>query len=191
MKCMWGRGECVSVRGWETAMFFSWQVTKYSYKTDLWINAYINSIRNVYNFNYHSRCIDILFVFILTGAKRLMKDIEHMVGFKLYMHWYVCWMVITPVLLIVSHSFPYSSLLDLPHCLLSKGRKQKNGIFSCKIMPSQCSQCQRAGAFLNMHVKKPISYADNLHGYPSDIVVTVQWDDYAGAAPYVTYVHNI
>ncbi|KAK2151826.1 hypothetical protein LSH36_349g00026 [Paralvinella palmiformis] len=34
------------------------------------------------------------------SAKRLMKDIETMTGSKLYMHWWVCWSIITPLLLI-------------------------------------------------------------------------------------------
>ena len=35
-------------------------------------------------------------------AKKIMADIELMVGFKLYKHWWVCWTFITPLLLIVS-----------------------------------------------------------------------------------------
>ena len=40
--------------------------------------------------------------FFYSGANRLMDDIEHMVGFRLGKHWYICWKFITPLLLIVS-----------------------------------------------------------------------------------------
>lgn len=33
-----------------------------------------------------------------------MKDIELMVGFRLYMHWWVVWVIVVPVLLTVSLS---------------------------------------------------------------------------------------
>lgn len=39
------------------------------------------------------------------GTKRLMADIEHMVGFKLNIHWWICWTFITPVLLIIVLGF--------------------------------------------------------------------------------------
>ena len=35
------------------------------------------------------------------GAKKLKADIEYMVGFELGPHWWICWMFITPTLLIV------------------------------------------------------------------------------------------
>ena len=36
------------------------------------------------------------------GAKRLIGNIEDMLGFKLGVHWWFCWTFITPLLLIVS-----------------------------------------------------------------------------------------
>lgn len=44
-------------------------------------------------------CEACVFAWVYT-AKRLMKDIEEMIGSKLYMHWWVCWTIITPLLLI-------------------------------------------------------------------------------------------
>lgn len=49
-------------------------------------------------------CSSVLY-FGCSGADRLMKDIEHMVGFKLGKHWYFCWKFVTPLLLIVRYSF--------------------------------------------------------------------------------------
>ena len=43
----------------------------------------------------------ILFRYDFLGADRLMDDIEHMIGFRLGKHWYICWKFITPLLLIV------------------------------------------------------------------------------------------
>ena len=37
------------------------------------------------------------------GAKRLAKDIEFMIGFKLGPQWWICWTFISPILLIVSY----------------------------------------------------------------------------------------
>ena len=52
------------------------------------------------------------------GAKRLMADIEDMVGFKLWKHWWFCWTFITPLLLIVS-TRALVVLLDLHHATAS------------------------------------------------------------------------
>ena len=52
------------------------------------------------------------------GAKRLMADIEDMVGFKLWKHWWFCWTFITPLLLIVSTRV-LVVLLDLHHTTAS------------------------------------------------------------------------
>lgn len=49
------------------------------------------------------------------GAKRLMGNIEDMVGFKLGMHWWVCWMFISPLIIIVSVRYqlmPFNEMMN-------------------------------------------------------------------------------
>ena len=38
-----------------------------------------------------------------TVAKNIKRDIETMIGFKLYIHWWICWTFISPLLLLVSN----------------------------------------------------------------------------------------
>lgn len=43
------------------------------------------------------------------GADRVIDNIEEMCGFRLKIHWWICWKFITPALLIVRSSPIFSS----------------------------------------------------------------------------------
>ncbi len=62
-------------------------------------------------FAFHDSFMTNIPIPVNAGADRLMADIEHMVGFKLGKHWYICWKFISPTLLIVSTEHSSNSVI--------------------------------------------------------------------------------
>ena len=61
----------------------------------------ISTLRNIIATSVLEPSVIALSIIHVPGADRMIDDLECMVGFRLYRHWWFCWKFIMPAILIV------------------------------------------------------------------------------------------